>query len=269
MTFHVDLGDLPTWIGLGSAVVALITYVSSRRDSKRTPASSVFVTCPDGRGHDPDIRTITVNNTSTLPITDVTISSWSSTPKRAGPWWRIPRLDFSDDLSKPHRFFWHFFQWWNWLWGWKLQHWYWYSVGPSESRQVDLLVETTARRLAPQLMLTFKDGSGRAWVRWPNGRLNRKRGFRSGEGKPEPRTSASWAENPWGNHKWRYWNGYAWTAIVADDRRQTENDPLPLEKQKERPPGPRPAQPRYRTIGSSDRPFDVLTWPWRFPGRHS
>jgi hypothetical protein len=33
----------------------------------------------------------------------------------------------------------------------------------------------------------------------------------------------------------------------------------------ERVTGPRAAQPRYRAIGSSDRPFDVLTWPWRFP----
>jgi hypothetical protein len=37
----------------------------------------------------------------------------------------------------------------------------------------------------------------------------------------------------------------------------------------ERVTGPRAAQPRYRVIGSSDRAFDVLTWPWRFPGRYS
>lgn len=229
MTFHVDLGDLPTWIGLGSAVAALITYASSRGDSRRTPASSVFVTCPEGCGDKPDIRMITVHNASTFPITDVTISSWSITPKKANGWRRIPRMDFSDDFSKPHRFFWHFFKWWNWLWGWKLQHGYWYNVGPSESKQVALLVDTNERRLAPQLMLVFRDGSGRAWVRWPNGRLNRKRAFRSGEGRAEPRRSAFWAKDPGGTHKWRYWNGYAWTDLVANDGPQTEEFPLPPE----------------------------------------
>ena len=204
MTFHVDLGDLPTWIGLGGAVAALTTYASSRRDSKRTPASSVFVTCPDGQENEPDIRTITVHNASALPVTDVVISSWSSTPKKEGRPWDILRLDFGDDFSKPHRFFWHFFRWWNWLWGWKLQHWYWYSVGPGECRQVGLLVETTARRLAPQLMLTFRDGSGRAWVRWPDGRLSRKRGINSAEGRPEPMRSAFWAEDPAGRAPARF-----------------------------------------------------------------
>jgi hypothetical protein len=36
----------------------------------------------------------------------------------------------------------------------------------------------------------------------------------------------------------------------------------------ERVTGPRAAQPRYRAIGCSHQPFDVLTWPWRFPGRY-
>jgi hypothetical protein len=237
MNFDIALGDLPTWIGLGSAVAALFTYISSRRDSKRTPASSVFVTCSDGRGDDPDIRTITVHNGSAFPITDVTISSWSSAPNQKGKWWwNLLRMDVSDDFSKPHRFLWHILKWWNWIWGWKLQHWYWYSVGPGESRQVNLLVETSAKRLAPQLMLMFRDGSGRAWVRWPNGRLSRKRALRSGEGKSEPRRSAFWAEDPWANHRWRYWNGYEWTDSVADDGQQTKTASLPPEEKRERCP---------------------------------
>jgi hypothetical protein len=36
----------------------------------------------------------------------------------------------------------------------------------------------------------------------------------------------------------------------------------------ERVIGPRAAQPQYRAIGCFDQPFDVFTWPWRFPGRY-
>ena len=36
----------------------------------------------------------------------------------------------------------------------------------------------------------------------------------------------------------------------------------------ERVTGPKVAEPRYRVIGSSDRPFDMFTWPWRFSDRY-
>ena len=37
----------------------------------------------------------------------------------------------------------------------------------------------------------------------------------------------------------------------------------------ERVTGPKAAQPRYSATGPPDRFLDVLTWPWRFPGRYS
>jgi hypothetical protein len=151
------------WLTLGTILVALTTFVMGRRDEARAPAAHVYVVVVDfrtGRPTDgnPVFTDVEVRNDGEFPILDPSVQLWNwGKPRRFT--WRLRRLE-------------------GWLTS-ERKAWVNGSYVPAKSR-------TGVHRLcgledkteiegspSPPIVLMFRDGNGRLWVRWPDGKLKR------------------------------------------------------------------------------------------------
>ena len=62
------------------------------------------------------------------------------------------------------------------------------ETDPFDMEPVPTINPSLARRIetTPPLMIRFRDGNGRLWVRWPDGKLTRERPSWTVLGKPPP-----------------------------------------------------------------------------------
>lgn len=146
----------------------MATFVLARRDASRTAASKVHVIVlryQHGRSLDevsPDpFLVVQVVNGADQPIFDIGLVVWQWRARRR-ILWRVRRHD-------------------DWMTTKRLQ-----DVVVTNVRAADKSVELDLRGmdapptltyLAAPLMLVFRDGNGRRWVRWPDGELRRLTGL--------------------------------------------------------------------------------------------
>ena len=170
MIAATDWGNVPAWLGLVFASVALLSYVTSRLDSRRSAASGVHVIPVTFQYSAPkpkegDHTAYRIVNAGRVPAYDVEVSAWEFGSRR---WlWRFRRAP-------------------SWMTGARIDARLHIAVLPGQSVWSKGDAELTAPRIGarqsespvPPLMLIFRDGDGRRWVRWPDGRLNRARSVR-------------------------------------------------------------------------------------------
>jgi hypothetical protein len=162
-------GTVPTWLTFAGVVIATATYISSRLDAIRRPASNVFAVVPryafggSSRTQDP-FTMVRIENGSDMPIFDCRVAVWDWGARRRRLWRVRRRGDWLASERIAGRVF--------------------PSIsarGHSEDADLPGLgLPMDGRRLgdlevAPPVLLTFRDGNGRRWVRWPDGRLTRER----------------------------------------------------------------------------------------------
>lgn len=165
MVAGVDWGSVPEWFAFAAALVALLTFLSSRRDRAREQASAVYVETTRFRiSVDRHRRglieaTATIRNTSRGQIVDVGLALYA--PGRRTRWW--------------------------WARG-KRAHWWTgerllgrvyptiraQSIGtPTDVRaEFDASDLTKTPNERPAFVLEFTDANGRRWVRWPHGEIS-------------------------------------------------------------------------------------------------
>jgi hypothetical protein len=160
MLAQVKAGDWPAWIALAGVAAAILTYWQSRRDTKRSVAARVYLAVTAFAYSDADgtpATAFTLTNGSELPIYDAHVSlSQSGTRRWCWRWFKK-----RDD-------------WWTGAW---LQSVIWFALlpGHTASHTSPAIDHPPAgSTVVPPLITTFRDANGRQWVRWPNGRLNRK-----------------------------------------------------------------------------------------------
>jgi hypothetical protein len=159
--FDWDWGDVPAWLTAGTVVVALATFYMGRRDAARGPAAHVYVVVVDYRtgtptDDDPTFTDVEVRNDGDFPIFDLSVQVWN---------W-----------GKPRKFTWRFRRIDGWITSARKQ-WVNGNYVPAKSR-------TDVYRLrglddkkgmegsaVPPIVLVFRDGNGRLWARWPDGKL--------------------------------------------------------------------------------------------------
>jgi hypothetical protein len=157
----VDWGSVPAWLAIvcsggGAAAVA------TARSARRTHGAAVYVTSAGYRVSDPpdpdDFTGYKLVNSGTLPVHDVGISVWEFGRRR---------------------WLWRFRNGARWMTGERLQGRVYPSVEPGDEKTANdmpaphRVVKRPRGAVAPLLLLTFRDGVGRRWVKWPDGRLNR------------------------------------------------------------------------------------------------
>ncbi len=159
-----DWGSVPAWVGLAFGSTALAAYVSARRDARRAPGAAVYLVHQGFKVSSPpsddDFTAYKVVNTGSLPVYDVGVSVWEYGRRR---WfWRIRRFTrwmTSDQITgRVH-----------------------VAIEPGgQGEGGDMPAprhRSEAKRVgdstAPPVLVVFRDGNGRQWVRWPDGRLNR------------------------------------------------------------------------------------------------
>jgi hypothetical protein len=169
-----DWSDVPSWLALIGGIAAVLAFLAGRRDARRALASHVFVTCTHFNLYDsPTFTEVVVSNTCTAPIFEVRV--------RVHQWGRRHRL-------------------------WRLRRSWWTGPVVEEGcRYIHTLAPRSAGRRwrlpapdkppgeplsreewpVPPVVMTFTDGNGRPWVRWPTGRLESARWVR-----PKARGSA-------------------------------------------------------------------------------
>ena len=174
------------WLALAGGLVAVAAFVVSLHESAKRHASAIFVVATHTPHGDPprpgEFTRFVFHNDSDLPALDVTVSAWAFGRRRR--LWRLCRPD-------------------KWLGSKRLGSWHYPTVPPHTSTKEEQLKPppVTPKRggsTRPPLVITFRDGTGRRWVRWPDGRLQRRvphrplprrRGTLSGAYAPE-RTGA-------------------------------------------------------------------------------
>jgi hypothetical protein len=169
----IDWGSVPAWLALGGVVVAVAVFVAGRADATRKHAASVYVVITSfkagtgdryladapGAEAPPPFTKVVIQNDGDLPVVDANVSVWEWGHRRwdwwdrgMTDWWtgqRVRGVDYATiaphSEATEHEF---------------------PAVGlPATRRPGD-----TAR---PPVILIFRDGNGRRWVRWPDGRLSR------------------------------------------------------------------------------------------------
>lgn len=145
------------WLAFGGVLIALSSFVFGRRDFGRELAGKVFVLTLRWHVGIPEAFTkVRVTNGGASPIFSVGVATfdWG---RRGRVWW----------LRRPDR-------WWT---GDRLVGRTFAIVSPSSQTEIaELPAPTTAERgpELPPVILTFTDGNGRRWIRWPDGRLSRR-----------------------------------------------------------------------------------------------
>jgi hypothetical protein len=152
--------DWVQWLGLGGVLVAVAAFVAGRRDASRVEASTVYVmvTLWQPAPVPPDRPLIThyqIFNKGSRPALAVRVSAWD---------WGRRRLT------------WRFRPYEDWMTGRRMVGRVINTLTPDSSTdELDLPAPERAGPVGepPPIMLMFRDGSGREWVRWPDGKLTR------------------------------------------------------------------------------------------------
>lgn len=164
MLARLDWGSVPAWIALLGAFVAAAAFVSGRLDAAKSQARSIYVmvmaALPSGTGSREAPHTvIELHNDSDFPIVDVGVTEWEW-GKRLRRWRLRPQAKW---------------------WTTEVACGFMYStVLPNSKIKEDDLMPVKGNpppgspSLNPPIMLTFRDASGRRWVRWPDGKLSRR-----------------------------------------------------------------------------------------------
>ena len=171
MMLATDWGSVPSWLGLAGVVVAAAAFVSGRFDAMRRPASMVFpiVTSYKYGSRDEDNHTtVRIENGSDMPAFECGISLYDWGRRRRA--WRV----------RPHD---------NWMTGKRIVGRVYPTLLAHSETGEDQLPglanpmepdhTPTLRYVSPNVLLVFRDGNGRRWVRWPDGKLSRLRPSRS------------------------------------------------------------------------------------------
>jgi hypothetical protein len=148
-------------LALAGGLAAAATFVASRLDQARAEAARLYVKVPmhlagpAGPGESAFTRYVIVND-GALPASTVGVSAWSWGRRRTlwrfrrrAKWMTGPRVEGGAVFP---------------------------TIFPGESTDVhDLpgLWEWGPAGALPPIMLVFRDGLGRRWVRWPDGKLTR------------------------------------------------------------------------------------------------
>jgi hypothetical protein len=161
-TGGTDWGDVPAWLALIAGLIAVLTFVAGRLDARRAHAAQVFAVLTDfrlterpefeGEGH----VTVTPTNYGPAPIFDAGVyvhefgrRHWLWRMRRSTDWWTGEWVD-----GAAHG---------------------WTTIKPQSEGEQAVLPAPTAMRDQPQarphVILSFRDGNGRRWVRWPDGKL--------------------------------------------------------------------------------------------------
>jgi hypothetical protein len=158
-----DWGNVPAWIALVGGLSALVSYATARVDARRVVASGLYVVPTRYKYGDPpsdeNRSDHKIANAGSLPVYDVGVSVWEFGRRR---------------------WFWRFRLATDWMSGKRLEGRVFPAIEPGGTVDVEDMTPpqrptepTDSRR--PPILLIFRDGNGRKWVRWPDGRLNRAR----------------------------------------------------------------------------------------------
>lgn len=152
--------DWVQWLTLAGGLTAVVTFVTSRRDATRSEAAGLYAVVTGYQAApapaDRPVHTrYKVVNDGQQPALAVGISAWGWGRRR---WtWRV----------RPHA---------DWMTGTRIVGTVYPSISPrSETPEdefpgVDVVGPAEER---PPLMLIYRDGHGRRWVRWPDAKLTR------------------------------------------------------------------------------------------------
>jgi hypothetical protein len=152
--------DWVQWLGLGGALAAVATFWSNRRDAARSDAASVYVqvTLFQSAPAPEDSWVFTrfqIVNDSRFPASSVGVDAWD--------WGR-------------RRFMWRFLLHRGWWTGHRITGAVYPTITPSHATAEHDFPGPEKSGPAgevPPIMLRFRDGHGREWVRWPDGKLTR------------------------------------------------------------------------------------------------
>jgi hypothetical protein len=165
---RMDWGNVPAWLALLGGLVAVLTYWTSRRETSRYHAARVYtiVESPDyspGPRESPHGPThVWVTNGSTLPIFNVTVAPFEWGRRRYFTWWfrKVEEYWSKQRVNGQYRNF--------------------LMIAPGATTpklKFDGPTTPLPRKgsFLPPVIVHSQDGNGRRWVRWPNGRLSRRR----------------------------------------------------------------------------------------------
>jgi len=150
--------DWVQWLALAGGLTAVAAFVQERRDRIRADAADVYVVVTEYRCASPEDeeRSFTrfqVFNRAARPIFRVGVAAWDWGRRRIT--WRLRRHE-------------------NWMTGRRIVGRVFSTIAPStetsEAKLPGLLPDGDPGE-SPPIMLVFRDGHGRRWVRWPDGRL--------------------------------------------------------------------------------------------------
>ena len=162
-----DWGSVSSWIALAGALAAVLAYLSTRRDAVRATAARTYPVVVAHSYLDEsllhrDRRTrIEIHNDSDLPAFNLSVSVWHHGKPRLvtwrfrkhEDWWTAPRVGQQvATFVGPHN-----------------------ALDPIDLPAVASPGPKVEALVTPPVMLTLRDGTGRHWIRWPNGRLTRLR----------------------------------------------------------------------------------------------
>jgi hypothetical protein len=161
-----DWGSVPQWLALGGVLLAVASYIAGRWDVVRDNAAKVYVIITafqigTGRADGPGAWTkARIHNGSALPIYDAALSAWEWGARRST--WRLRKHSA-------------------WMTGEQVTGCVFPTISPGGDSDEEELFglhhpsreDPKPESIRPPLMLVFRDGNGRRWVRWPDGRLNR------------------------------------------------------------------------------------------------
>lgn len=156
-----DWGTVPSWLALAGGSTALLTYLSARRDTRRAAAAGVYIVVSKFRFSVPpaegDFTEYKLVNGGLLPIYDASVSVWEFGTERRT--WRFRREC-------------------DWMTGARIGGRVHTAIEPGgsatgEDMPAPEYPETHSTPISPPILLIYRDGNGRQWVRWPTGKLSR------------------------------------------------------------------------------------------------
>jgi hypothetical protein len=157
-----DWGSVPAWIALIGGFIAAAAFWTGRRDRTKADAARVYAVVTSFRGggrSDENFTNTRIYNDGARPIFDVGLSVWEWGRRR---WtWRVRRHEHC-------------------MTGNRIEGAVYSGVLPgTNTTEAELRGLVTYSRygleVAPPILLIFRDGNGRRWIRWPDGRLSRLR----------------------------------------------------------------------------------------------
>jgi hypothetical protein len=151
--------DWVQWLALSGGLEAVASFVTDRLERARSDAAAVYVIVTRYDRRNPEGAKFRVYNDGPLPALSVGVMGWHAwhwEVRRRGTW-RLRGMG-------------------SWMTGQVATVTVFPTIGPRSSTeeadlpQLDLAFGTGD---PPPVMLVFRDGRGRRWVRWPDGRLSR------------------------------------------------------------------------------------------------